>query len=322
MGYDKLILSRATERLGRDKERRLEVFSRRQAALTAQLPELAELDRALRGTVTRVIAAALSAGEDPAPAVEEQRKKNLALQARRAELLRSAGYDPASLDPSPACPRCGDSGWTAGGMCDCLKKLCIEEQAKELSKLLDVGSQSFATFNLSYYSTIPGESGRSPRETMERVLSSCRDYADNFSAGAKKNLYLYGNTGLGKTFLSAAIAKQVAARGFSVVYDTATNIFAQFEQQKFSRDVGESQDAKDETRRYLKCDLLIVDDLGSEFATPFVQSALYTLVNSRLVSGGGTVISSNLTMVDAEKRYSPQVLSRLKGEYKMLPFVG
>ena len=114
----------------------------------------------------------------------------------------------------------------------------------------------------------------------------------------------------------------VVRRGFSVVYDAAANIFAQFELQKFSRDLGDSQDAKDETRRYLNCDLLIIDDLGSEFTTPFVQSAMYTIINTRLVKNKCTVISSNLSMPESERRYTPQAASRLKGEYRGLPFVG
>ena len=107
-----------------------------------------------------------------------------------------------------------------------------------------------------------------------------------------------------------------------MVYDTAVNIFARFEEQKFARDRLEAGEAKDETRRYLGCDLLILDDLGSELTTPFVQSALYTLVNSRLTADRQTVISSNLSMDQIRQRYTPQIASRLEGEYRVLPFYG
>ena len=107
-----------------------------------------------------------------------------------------------------------------------------------------------------------------------------------------------------------------------MVYDTAVNIFSKFEDQKFSRDEEGVRDARDETRRYLGCDLLILDDLGSEMTTPLVQASLYTLVNSRLAAGRRTVISSNLSMDDVRRRYSAQTASRLEGEYHVLPFFG
>ena len=137
-----------------------------------------------------------------------------------------------------------------------------------------------------------------------------------------KNLFLTGAPGLGKTFLSACIARSVSEQGFSVVYDTAGNIFAQFENRKFQRDAEGVQTARDETRRYLNCDLLILDDLGSELTTQFTQSALYELINTRLVSDRRTVISSNLTPEDVVRRYTPQISSRLLGEFYILHFFG
>ena len=136
------------------------------------------------------------------------------------------------------------------------------------------------------------------------------------------HILLYGPPGLGKTFLSACIARVVSEHGFSVVYDTAVNIFAQFETQKFSRDEDDTREARDGTRRYLGCDLLILDDLGSEMTTPFVQSALYQLLNTRLTGGKRTIISTNLTPDDIRRRYTPQLASRLEGEYHMLRFFG
>jgi DNA replication protein DnaC len=139
---------------------------------------------------------------------------------------------------------------------------------------------------------------------------------------ARKNLFLTGNPGLGKTFLSACMARVVSERGYSVVYDTAANIFSRFETRKFARDAEEIRQAEADARRYLTCDLLILDDLGSEFTTPFIQAALYEVINTRLVEGKHTVISSNLDMNAIRQRYTPQVASRLEGEYQILPFVG
>ena len=323
MGYEASVLRRATKRLEEARRAREAAQDRLRGEIYAKLPRAAAIDRELRQTIVHIISASLRDGGDPAPALGEVREKNLALQRERAGLLEAHGYPADALDDKPACPRCGDTGWVGASMCACLKKLCAQEQIAELSKLLDLGEQSFDAFSLDYYSPLPwpGES-LTPRENMEFVLEVCSSYARRFGKFYFRNLFLTGAPGLGKTFLSACIARTVAEKGFSVVYDTAVNIFARFEEQKFARDREEAGEARDETRRYLGCDLLILDDLGSELTTPFVQSALYTLINSRLTADKGTVISSNLTMDQVRARYTPQIASRLEGEYRVLPFYG
>ena len=323
MAYEQNVLRRAAERLEDQRRRREEAQNTRRREIYAAIPRVAEIDRQLRRTIVDIIAASLRQGNDPVPAIGAVRDKNLDLQAERAELLVAHGYPADALDDKPACPRCSDTGWRGAVMCDCLKSLCAQEQIKELSKLLDLGEQSFDTFSLDVYSPSPWRgSGISPRENMEMVYEICLNYAQKFGRFYFNNLFLSGAPGLGKTFLSACIARTVSENGFSVVYDTAVNIFSRFEDRKFSRDAEDTREARDETRRYLSCDLLILDDLGSEMTTPFVQSALYTLINSRLTADRRTVISSNLSMEDVRRRYAPQIASRLEGEYRVLPFFG
>ena len=323
MSYDANVLRRATRRLEEERKVRQANTEALRKKLYAQCPELADIDRQLKGTILDIITSCLKQGTDPAPALGVLKDKNMDLQHRQALLLQEAGYPPDALDDIPACKKCNDAGWVGTQMCDCLKTLCTQEQVKELSKLLDLGEQSFDHFSLEWYSPLPwpGE-GVSPRENMEFLYELCLNYAQKFGKFYFKNLFLTGDPGLGKTFLSACIARTVAENGFSVVYDTAVNLFAQFEEQKFSRDAQEEKAAQSETRRYLGCDLLILDDLGSEMTTPFVQSALYTLVNSRLTAGKATVISSNLSMDGVRGRYNGQTASRLEGEYRTLRFFG
>ena len=323
MSYSPNVLRRAQARLTRRREERQARQEEQRRQVYARLPRVAEIDGLLRRTMAQVIAAALREGGDPAAQVADIRRKNQALQAEQAQLLTGHGFPADALEDKPLCARCGDSGWVGSDMCDCLKVLCAQEQIKELSQLLDLGEQSFDTFDLGFYSPEVWPAwGRSPRENMEKVLKICRDYAQNFGRYYFNNLFLSGSTGLGKTFLSACIARTVSENGFSVVYDTAGEVFARFEAQKFSRDEEDAREAREDIRRYLRCDLLILDDLGSELTTPFVQSALYQLVNSRLTAEKRTVISSNLTMDDVRGRYSPQIASRLEGEYRVLPFFG
>ncbi|WP_209344598.1 ATP-binding protein [Flavonifractor sp. AGMB03687] len=323
MGYEASVLYRATRRLEAGRRQREEALTRRKAEIYAQLPRLREIDKELKGTVYQIIASSLREGRDPAPSIQVIKDHNLSLQAERTHLLLQNGWGADALDEQPACPKCNDTGWVGAQMCTCLKKLCGEEQIKELSKLLDLGEQSFETFSMDYYSPLPwpGEA-LSPRENMEFIFDLCSNYARKFGRFKLRNLFLSGAPGLGKTFLSACIARTVSENGFSVVYDTAVNVFARFEEQKFARDRLDAEEAKDETKRYLGCDLLILDDLGSELTTPFVQSALYTLINARLMANKQTVISSNLTMTQVRQRYTPQISSRLEGEYRVLPFYG
>lgn len=323
MAYDPAVLRRASQRLEAARKERAQNQEQLRRSLFAQCPELSDVDRQLRGTILDIITSSLRKGSDPGPALQVIRDKNMDLQLRQAQLLQELGYPPDALDETPACKKCGDSGWVGAKMCACLQALCAEEQVKELSKLLDLGEQSFDTFSLDWYSPLPwpGESV-SPRENMEFIHDFCGNYAAKFGKFLFPNLFLTGDPGLGKTFLSACIARKVAENGFSVVYDTAVNLFARFEEQKFSRNVQDGQEARDETRRYLNCDLLILDDLGSELTTPFVQSALYTLVNTRLTQNRATVISSNLSMDGVRSRYNGQTASRLEGEYRVLRFYG
>lgn len=323
MPYDANVLRRASQRLEDQSRQRRERTDRLRLEAYEREPRLEQLDRRLRGTMAGLVAAALRQGGDPVAAVQSVRRENQELQQERAVLLGGLGLPEDALDDRPACPLCRDTGWQGAKMCRCLKQLCAQEQIRELSKLLNLGEQSFDTFHIDYYSQsiYPGQ-GISPRENMEQNFNICWNYATKFGRVAIKNLLLSGAPGLGKTFLSACIARTVSEQGVSVVYDTAVNIFAQFEEQKFSRDRLDAEGARDETRRYLGCDLLILDDLGSELATPFVQSALYTLLNARLMANKRTVISSNLSMDEVRRRYTGQIASRLEGEYRVLIFFG
>lgn len=324
MAYDGRLMNQARACYEADKTRYEAAFREKRDRLYAQQPRLREIDTALRGTMTQVIALALRHGQDPTEAVAQLREQNLALQQERAALLVALGEEADALTAKPRCALCNDTGYGAdGALCQCLKAYYVSEQNRELSKLLNIGSQSFDSFRMDYYSqqTWP-QFGMSPYENMDLIRETCYRYARNFGK-LSGSLFLTGTPGLGKTFLSACIAREVSQNGFSVVYDTATHVFSQFEINKFRRGSEEEQEeAAADVRRYLACDLLIVDDLGTELVTPFVQDVLYQLINSRIVSEKKTIINSNLDEAAIRKRYSPQIASRLSGEYRMLTFFG
>ena len=258
MAYDGTIMQRALARFDQAKQRRADELEQRRRLAFARQPRLAEIDRELRGTMGRIVTSALQKGTDPLPAIRVLRDENLELQRERAELLTAMGEPIDYLDDAPACPLCGDTGYRKGQVCDCLKKYYAREQLRELSRLLPLGEASFDSFRFDYYDdAVWPDYGTSPRANMERNFDVCRDYAYQFSKGSG-SLLLSGGTGLGKTFLSACIARVVSDGGYSVVYDTAGRIFSQFEEAKFRGDAEGDADAK----RCQRCDLLIVDDLG------------------------------------------------------------
>ena len=319
MAYDGKIMRRAIARMEADKQRRAEEFARRRENLYRAEPRLQTIEQQLRSTMSKIIAGALQHGTDPLPAIRVIRDENLDLQRQRAELLLAMGYPMDYLEEKAACDKCNDSGFCGDKVCTCLQKYYNAQQKKELSQLLDLGNQSFDTFSLDWYPTRVNERiGRSPREHMEQVFEVCSNFARHFEKKGG-NLLLTGATGTGKTFLSACIAREVTERGFSVVYDTAAAIFRVMENEYFHR--GE-EDNTDAVERFLRCDLLIMDDLGTELITAFVQSALYRIINTRLTAGKSTVISTNLSPDELYERYTAQIFSRIEGEYEILPCLG
>jgi DNA replication protein DnaC len=248
--------------------------------------------------------------------MEKVKRANLALQEERAALAAEY-FEEGFLDDSPLCDHCGGSGYIGTTMCECLRELCRQEQKKELT-FLSAGREHFDQFRLDYYPDRLDTTMRvNIRALMERNFEVCRRYAFSFS-DKSGNLLFSGDTGLGKTFLSACIARVVADRGYSVIYESASHMFTKMERAKF----GSDEDARRDIEKYTACDLLIVDDLGTEMGGQFTTSALYTLINDRILSGKPTIISTNLTSEDLEKRYSPAIASRLRGNFRRVPFLG
>ena len=316
MGYSSEVVQRARNRLAQAKEDRESENRQHLAEAYAKVPRIREIDILLRRTMAQAAQAAFRQGSDGRELLEQARIQNLELQQERA-LLIFENFEEGFLDETPICEICGGTGYLGANMCECLLELCRQEQKKEIA-VLTGGKESFAQFRLDYYSDyIDPKYGASPRTIMEKNYQNCRRYAQTFGPNSG-NLLFVGGTGLGKTFLSACIARAVAERGFSVVYETAGHLFARLEQAKF----GGGEGAKKEVEKYAACDLLILDDLGTEMPGQFVTASLYGLLNDRILYNRSMVISTNLNVDDMARRYSPQIASRLHGSFSRLTFVG
>ena len=316
MGYSAEVVRRARARLAQAKEDR-ESENRQHLDLAYQrVPRIREIDHELRVTMAKTAQAAFLAGSDGREALLALREQNRGLRQEREALAREF-FEEGFLDETPICSICGGTGYVGAHMCECLMELCRQEQKREVS-ILSGSRDSFSHFDLLLYpDRVDPKFGVSPRTIMEKNLRDCRNYAMFFSLKSD-NMLFSGNTGLGKTFLSACIARTVADRGYSVAYESASHFFTKMERAKFERD----EQARQETEAAMAADLLIVDDLGTEMPGQFTSVALYTLINDRLLAGKPTIISTNLTTEEIGRRYTPQIASRLRGSYKRVPFLG
>ena len=316
MAYSAQVLRRARARLEQAKLERERENEAHRAAAYERYPRLREIDRELQQSMAELAIAFLK--KDSEKTLGAIRTRNQTLQAERNWILEAGEFEDGYLDDTPVCTRCGGTGYDGSQMCSCLRELCRQEQKKELTSLLGSGRESFDTFRLDVYSdAYDPKLGTSPRELMRSNLNICKKYAAGFSA-ASGSLLFSGATGLGKTFLSACIARQIADRGFSVMYETAIRLFGDFETEKFGAQGGDGS----LTRKYFDCDLLIIDDLGTEMTTQFTVSALYSVLNTRMMEGKPILISTNLLPEALETRYSPQIASRIVGTFRLIKFAG
>ena len=314
MPYSAEVIRYARAELARQREEREYTQRVRLEEAYATVPQLKEIDSRLRQNMAQA-AMAVFQGEDSG-VMEQAKQENLALQQQRKALL-DAHFTPGWLDETPICSNCGGTGYLGSSMCRCLHRLCADQQRRSLHRLC-TGYERFENFKLDYYSDrIDREFGASPRQIMQRTFERCRQYAENFRLGAP-NLLFNGGTGLGKTFLSAAIAEVLTDKGYSVVYESAPQLFAKLEKNRFNP----TEQIRTEVESYTSCDLLIIDDLGTEMPSSFVTAALYALLNDRLLDNKSMLISTNLIAEEMAERYSGQIASRLQGNFKVLTFVG
>ncbi len=287
----------------------------RRAELWAAVPEVRELDSTIYSLGLEGVKATVGGGDNAPQRILELKKQSLELQKARAELLISKGYPADYTSVHYECEKCNDTGYTEKGMCDCMKRALImaSYESSGLGGLMK--QQTFESFSLDYY-----RHNAENYEKMKHNFEYIKSFSEDFSTEKCVNIAMFGKTGLGKTHLSTAAAKAIIDKGFDVLYVSTLGMISDFEKERFGS--GYSDTEVDNLGRYYNCDLLILDDVGTEVTNQFTASVLYNVINTRLSKAKSTVISTNLTRDELRSRYWDRIASRIFGEYIPLVFEG
>ncbi len=317
MAYKQIVYQRAKAELERRrKQAESENEARRMKAISL-CPEIATVEADIASYGLDAVKA-LGMGGNAESFIRELSVKSLAAQERKKALLKGVGLAEDYLDVKYTCPICKDTGSHDGYYCDCQKQEVINQAKALLGDNAPVAKCTFEKFSLSYYPDVVDQVlGVSQREQMTKIFNYCRDYANHFSKKAQ-GIVMYGGTGLGKTHLSLAIANVVIERGYDVYYGSIQSIMEKLEREHFGR---RSSD-ESEKDAIINADLLIIDDLGVEFTTQFTTAALHDILNSRMLKGLPTIISTNLEMDEIYEKYTQRIASRLFGSSLPLAFCG
>ena len=311
------IYAKINRKFNERKTQRDALIEDRKALAYGKAPRIEAIDSEI-ASLALVLLEDVAAGKNPDDAVAEFGDRLKALNDEKRNLLAKNGFRPDFLEVPYKCNICRDTGLDGGKRCRCYNKLLSEELLKESNLSEIMKKQSFESFSLEYYRTEKKRTESfSPRENMMSILNECINFSETFDK-THRNLLLYGAPGLGKSFLSSAIANRAIQRGFSVIYQSAGELFSRLEDIKFGRLPAE----KSPLAAILETELLIIDDLGTEFITSYSEAELFKIINSRLLSSLSTIISTNLSLADIRKTYSDRILSRILGEYGNLKFFG
>ncbi len=315
-----MIYQNAMDVIYERRRRRKDLITARRAEVYASVPEIAAVEKRLGETGMMLLNAVASEKLSPDEAVKKIMDENKLLTERVSELLRKNGFNSDYLDPPFVCPICSDTGRDQEGrLCRCLTEQLTDKALKDANLTKHMAGQTFDAFSLSYYdNSVTNGLGVGARDNAASILKVAKSFAENFER-TDKNLLFYGPSGLGKTFLSSAIASYLIERGVDVLYISANSLFPILEDLHFGR--GDEKGAYIADKA-LTAELLILDDLGAEFITQFTAAELFRIMNMRLLSGKKMVFSTNLTLGKIGESYSERIVSRLIGSFETLRFFG
>ena len=304
-------VSNASDTLARRRQANTTLLLRRQQEVYAKLPQIEDIGYEITALGADFTMARLAKNEERAAQLKQQMKD---LEQQKKTLLVENGFSADYLNPVYTCPLCRDKGFVDGKICSCLKQEIVKQRQNMLTALSPAPKTTFEEFRLDKYPNKTSADGINPREQMTAVFIHCRMYAEKFHRN-RKSLLMMGSSGLGKTHLSCAIANVCVKNGFVVMYASSQSLFEQIERSRHN--------VQDILNGIIGCDLFILDDLGTEYLTPYGQSILYNIINTRSINNNPCIFSSNLTEDrDFLRKYGEKIASRLLGSCDVLEFVG
>lgn len=293
------------------------ILNDRYAEISSACPQLADIEQSIIN-LSMQTAISMIGGDD---CKKDYDLQIAALTTKKQELLRSLGKPANYLEPIYDCSLCHDTGYIGQEKCTCFKKKAIDLVYQDSNMKNIIANENFDTFSFDWYDkkNVHPAIGLTPYNNMQKIVAICHSFIDNFDH-TFQNLLLFGETGVGKTFLTNCIARELLDSSHSVIYLTATELFQQFEQQDFHKP--DTSQISLDGNYILDCDLLIIDDLGTEFSNSYTNSRLFYCINERLLRKKSVVISTNLSLSEIRDKYSERIFSRLTNGYAILKLVG
>lgn len=318
MAFDRLIYEKAENELQHRRFSAENLVRLRLTEIEQKIPEIIEINRRLSQTSVELSKLIITKKDNFHDNFEKIKSQNLQGQDMIKKILQKNGYTSDYLEPAYTCTICRDKGFVNGERCSCFNKLLTHFAVEKLNSEANMPECDFNHFSLSYYEGKTDSNGVDCYKKMLENYEYCLNYANNFSLNSS-SLFLFGKTGTGKTHISLSIAKEISGKGFTVAYGSLLNYLRKIEKEHFGR---AENNETDTLQVLLNTDLLILDDLGSEFQTNFYESTLYNILNSRINLGLPTIISSNLSSDELQKNYNDRIISRLFSMFEILMFVG
>lgn len=296
-----------------------EELQQRKQNLYGKLPRLKEIEDEMVKLSIDITRAILNKSQDSTALLDHLKRQQLDLKAERAEILAANKYPIGYLDAIYQCKLCKDTGFVNYEKCSCYKQkeISLNYEQSYLGPILH--KENFEQFRWEYYSAEPDESGRSPLKNMQEIYKTCINFVENFDKH-DTNLFFIGSPGLGKTFLCNSIAKDLLDKGKSVIYKTVPDLIDSMRKYKF--DFSNEESNMPYLNDIYNCDLLIMDDLGTELSTQFSNQVIYNILNKRIINNKKMVISTNLSIVDFQSTYSERIVSRIIGNFDACKFTG
>lgn len=297
------------------RENKQNQLNARRKEIGRKVPEVLNIEKKIAQLCIDVSIAAFKSQDNREDYLNDLKRKITDLRIKKAELLMSREYPVDYLDMQYNCPKCSDTGFIGIEKCSCYKSILVKLYYDDSDLKVILRNNNFDMFDLNFYSTDKkSDEHETPRKNMEDILEKSMNFLRTFD-DSNENLLFYGSSGTGKTLLSYCIARELLDRGYLVLYKTSEQLIKDLRSVRFEENTTLEE-------LLINCDLLIIDDLGTESISDFSRSEFFNLLNTKLLKNKKMVVSTNYSLDSLLKNYSERITSRLIGNFTPCKFYG